>query len=152
MSLTNLEGPQAGTEQRIGALHVLRGVGVLGILLLNIQSFAMPSAAYLNPSVYGDRTGANGVVWHATHLFGDQKFMAIFALLFGAGIVLMTSRAEARTGRSAALHYRRMGWLIVFGLLHAYLLWYGDILYTYGVCGLAVYLVRRRPAGQLIAL
>lgn len=148
----NLGEAHSSADQRIDALDVLRGVGVLGILLLNIQSFAMPSAAYLNPSVFGDRTGANGIVWHATHLFGDQKFMSIFAMLFGAGIVLMTSRAEARSGTSAALHYRRMAWLIAFGLLHAYLLWYGDILYTYGVCGLVVYFVRRRPTSQLIAL
>ena len=67
-------------------------------------------------------------------------------MLFGAGIVLMTGRAEARQGRSVALHYRRMGVLLVFGLLHAYLLWYGDILYSYALCGMVAYLFRRfRP-------
>jgi uncharacterized protein len=138
--------------ERIGAIDVLRGVAVLGILLLNIQSFAMPGAAYMNPTAFGDLTGANYLVWRCTHLFGDQKFMSIFSMLFGAGVILMTSRAEARTGRSAAIHYRRMGWLILFGLLHAYGLWYGDILYTYGMCGLAVYLVRRWPAAVLVPL
>ncbi len=152
MAPTGLGGAQPGARARIGELDVLRGVGVLGILLLNIQSFAMPSAAYLNPSAFGDRTGANGLVWHATHLFGDQKFISIFSMLFGAGIVLMTSRAEAARGASAALHARRMGWLIVFGLAHAYLLWYGDILFTYGVCGLAVYLVRRWSAVRLLVV
>jgi uncharacterized protein len=138
--------------ERIGAIDVLRGVAVLGILLLNVQSFAMPGAAYMNPTAFGDLTGANYVVWRCTHLLGDQKFMSIFSMLFGAGVILMTSRAEARTGRSAAIHYSRMGWLILFGLVHAYALWYGDILYTYGMCGLAVYLVRRWPAAVLVPL
>ncbi len=151
--MTSAVQPDAGSEPaRIAALDVLRGVGVLGILLLNIQSFAMPSIAYVHPTTFGDLTGANGVVWHATHLLGDQKFMGIFAMLFGAGVVLMTGRAEARGAQSARLHYRRMGWLLLFGVLHAYLLWYGDILFTYGVCGLGVYLLRHQPPLRLVAL
>jgi uncharacterized protein len=76
--------------------------------------------------------------------------MSIFSMLFGAGIVLMTSRAEATGRGSASVHYRRMGWLILFGLLHAHLLWYGDILYFYGMCGLAAWLFRKLPAWILI--
>jgi uncharacterized protein len=106
----------------------------------------MIGSAYMNPHAYGDMNGANYWVWWFSHVFGDQKFMSIFSMLFGAGIVLMTSRAERRTGRSAGVHYRRMGWLILFGLLHAHLLWYGDILYSYGMCGLIVWLFRKwRP-------
>src|SRR5688572_12108469 len=141
-----------GEGDRIHAIDVLRGFALLGILILNIQAFAMPGAAYMNPHAYGDMTGANYQVWWFTHVFGDQKFMTIFSMLFGAGIVLMTSRAEAKTGRSAGLHYRRMGWLILFGLLHAHLLWYGDILYSYGMCGLLAWLVRRWPPKVLIPL
>src|ERR1700721_4876998 len=77
--------------------------------------------------------------------------MAIFSMLFGAGILLMTGHVEATGKPSAALHYRRMGWLILFGLAHAYLLWSGDILFTYGMCGLLVYLCRRfRPRTLLV--
>lgn len=77
--------------------------------------------------------------------------MTIFSMLFGAGIFLMTSRIEAAGQPSAALHYRRMGWLVLFGLLHAYLLWSGDILFSYGVCGLLVFLFRKwRPRTLLI--
>lgn len=125
---------------------------MLGILLLNIQSFAMISAAYMNPTSFGDLSGANYWVWYFSRLLGDQKFMSIFSMLFGAGIVLMAGRAEQRTGRSAAVHYRRMGWLILFGLLHAHLLWYGDILYTYGMCGLLIYLFRKLRPTWLIVL
>jgi formate hydrogenlyase subunit 3/multisubunit Na+/H+ antiporter MnhD subunit len=72
--------------------------------------------------------------------------MTLFSILFGAGVLLMTRSAEARTGRSAAIHYRRMLWLLLIGLLHAYVIWYGDILVLYAVCGMAVYPLRRlRP-------
>ena len=132
--------------ERLDSIDVLRGFAVLGILILNIQSFAMPGAAYINPRAYGSLEGANYWVWWCSHVFADQKFMTIFSMLFGAGIVIMTSRAEQRTGHSAAIHYRRMAWLILFGVLHAHLLWYGDILYAYGMCGLAVWLLRKwRP-------
>ncbi|MCP3902152.1 MAG: DUF418 domain-containing protein [Planctomycetes bacterium] len=138
--------------ERLVALDVLRGVAVLGILALNIQSFSMIGAAYMNPNAYGDLEGANRTVWYFTHLFGDQKFMSIFSMLFGAGVALMTSKAEAK-GRSAlGLHLRRMGLLIGFGFLHAHLLWYGDILWFYGWCGLLVYVFRKLPVPVLIVL
>lgn len=146
-----LSGPVTDPE-RIESIDVLRGVAVLGILLLNIQAFAMISAAYMNPTATGELTGINYWVWYFSHLLGDQKFMSIFSMLFGAGVVLMTSRSEQRTGRSAAVHYKRMGWLILFGFLHAHLFWYGDILYSYGMCGLVVYLFRRMRPMTLIIL
>jgi uncharacterized protein len=77
--------------------------------------------------------------------------MAIFSMLFGAGIVLFSGRAQARGDSPARLHVRRMLWLILFGLLHAYLLWYGDILVAYGLCGLLVYPLRQwRPGRRLV--
>ena len=118
---------------------------------MNVQSFAMPEAAYFNPTAYGDLEGANLYVWVAGRMLADQKFMALFSMLFGAGIVLMAERAEARGG-AGRVHYRRMGWLLVIGLLHAHLLWFGDILFTYAVCGMAVYPLRRLSPGKLIAL
>jgi hypothetical protein len=130
-------------SERIVPVDVLRGVALLGILLMNIQSFSMIGAAYVNPTAYGDLHGANWWVWLLCHILADQKFMTIFSMLFGAGILLMTQHVEARGLRSTRLHYRRMGWLILFGLLHGFLLWDGDILYDYGVGGLIVYLLRK---------
>ena len=122
---------------------MLRGVAVLGILALNIQAFAMPSTAYMNPTAYGDLTGVNYWVWYFTHLLGEMKFWGIFSMLFGAGVLIMTTRCE-QTGRSpAGVHYRRMGWLLLIGLMHAHLIWYGDILVTYALCGLLIYFVRK---------
>ncbi len=136
---------------RIDSIDVLRGFALLGILVMNIQLFAMPQAAYFNPTAYGDLTGANLWVWVAGRMLADQKFMTIFSMLFGAGIVLMAGRAEAR-GESGRLHYRRMGWLLVIGLLHGHLLWAGDILFLYAVCGMLVYPLRRQPPGRLLVL
>jgi uncharacterized protein len=135
-------------SDRLVAMDVLRGFVLLGILVMNIQSFAMPFSAYMNPTSYGDLTGANLWVWMVSHLFFDQKFITIFAMLFGAGILLMTSRAGADASR---IHRRRMGWLILFGLLHAHLFWYGDILYWYGMVGLVAFLFRNKAPRALLA-
>ncbi|MXY95562.1 MAG: DUF418 domain-containing protein [Caldilineaceae bacterium SB0664_bin_27] len=119
---------------------------------MNIQEFAMPTAAYSNPTVYGDLTGANRWVWTLSHVFADQKFMTIFSLLFGAGIVLMSEKLDARGQRAWGLHYRRTFWLLLIGLAHAYLLWSGDILVAYALCGFWVYWLRRLRPGWQMAL
>src|SRR5574341_938111 len=110
-------GPVTEAE-RIRSLDVLRGFALLGILVMNVQSFAMPFSAYTHPTVYGDLTGVNFAVWLTGQLLVDQKFITIFSMLFGAGIVLMTSRLQARGERPARWHYRRMLWLLLIGLLH----------------------------------
>jgi uncharacterized protein len=141
-----------GDKERIVSIDVLRGFALLGILAMNIQAFSMIGAAYTNPTSYGDLHGANYAIWLVCHLFFDLKMMSIFSMLFGAGIFLMTSHVEASGRPSAALHYRRMGWLILFGLLHGFLMWYGDILYDYGVCGLLIYLFRQRQPKTLLII
>lgn len=143
--------PQATPEaERIRALDLLRGFAVLGILYMNIQAFSMPSSAYMNPSTYGDLHGGNLAVWLAGRILVDQKFMSMFSLLFGAGIVLMTGRVEARGLRPPRLHFRRMGWLALAGLMHGFLLWSGDILFCYGVCGCLIYRARTWTARRLL--
>lgn len=136
---------------RITSIDVLRGFALLGILVMNIQSFSMPDAAYLNPSAYGSLEGANRWVWMAGHLLTDEKMYGIFSMLFGAGILLMSNRLERRGMKAGPIHCRRMGWLMLFGLLHGHLLWPGDILWIYGVSGLVAYLFRNRPPRTLVA-
>jgi len=137
---------------RVASLDVLRGVGILGILLVHIQSFSSVRAVYASPRVYGDLSGWNWWAWLGTYLFADGKFIAIFAMLFGAGFVVLANRHE-RMGRSAAgLHYRRMAGLFVIGLLHAYGLWYGDMLVSFSVCGAIVFGYRHLSPGRLIVL
>lgn len=139
-------------SKRILSLDLLRGVAVLGILIMNIQSFSMPTAAYINPSAYGDLTGINKWVWILSHILASQKFISIFSILFGAGVILFTEKALAKGLNCAALHYRRMFWLLVFGLLHGYLLWHGDILFTYSLCGMLLFLFRKLPPQKLVRI
>jgi uncharacterized protein len=143
--------PVAAPE-RISALDTLRGFAVLGILVMNVQSFAAPMAAYINPTAYGDLTGANLLVWAVSHLLFDQKFMTLFSVLFGAGILLFTSRAVAKGHSPRRLHYRRMLWLLLFGAAHGYLLWYGDILFSYALCGTLVFPLRKLPPAKLLLI
>lgn len=140
------------TQDRINSLDVLRGFAVLGILVMNIQTFAMPSAAYLNPTVWGSLSGVDGVVWYLSHLLTDQKMMALFSMLFGAGIVLFTDRATAQGQSASAYHYRRNFWLLLFGAAHAYLMWYGDVLFLYAICAFALYPLRNWRPRRLIIL
>src|SRR5436190_20617055 len=88
-----VRGAVAETE-RIISMDVLRGFALLGILVMNIQSFAMIGAVYDNPTAHGNLKGANLLVWLLSHLLADQKFISIFSMLFGAGIVLLWQRAE----------------------------------------------------------
>jgi uncharacterized protein len=133
---------------RITALDALRGVGVLGILPVHMQSFAMVVAARVNPSVSGDLHGPNGWVWLATAVLADGKFLSIFAMLFGAGLLLLSGRGAVEAER---LHRWRMALLLGIGLLHAYLLWYGDMLVTFALCGVVVFGLRALPPRGLLA-
>ncbi len=138
-------------SQRIVAIDMLRGFALLGILVMNIQGFSMPSVAYDNPTMHGDLTGINWVVWLLSHMLTDLKMMNIFSMLFGAGIVLFTDRLEQRGVKPLPIHYRRTFWLLIIGLVHAYLIWQGDILVTYALCGFVVVLLRNvRPRRQFI--
>jgi uncharacterized protein len=124
------------TKQRIVSLDLLRGIAVLGILWMNIQSFSAPLASYANPTAYGDYSGANFYAWVIANVFAELKFMTLFSILFGAGIVIFYNRASEKGVDAQALNTRRMQWLLVFGLIHGYLIWYGDILFIYAICGL----------------
>jgi len=106
--------------ERIISLDVLRGFAILGILIMNVQSFSMIMASYINPSAFGDLTGLNRVVWTLSHVLADEKFMSIFSMLFGAGILMIAGRAEDKGLKAGSVHYRRSLWLILFGLMHAW--------------------------------
>ncbi len=141
---------QAG--ERISSVDAMRGVALFGILWMNIVAFGLPGAAYADPTVAGGATGANFAFWLLSQVLFEGKMRTIFSMLFGAGVVLLTSRAEERGagGGIADIYYRRTLWLIAFGLLHAYFIWSGDILYGYGVAGLVLFPFRRQSARFLI--
>jgi uncharacterized protein len=135
---------------RITSLDVLRGVAILGILLMNLQSFAQP--VYDSPLAYGDLHGANLGAWVFSRTFAHLKFLSIFSMLFGAGVCLFTSGIEASGKSSVSLHYRRMVVLLAFGLLHGYLLWSGDILVHYALCGMLLYPFRKLSVKHLLLI
>ncbi len=130
-------------RSRLAPIDVLRGFCLLGILVMNIQTFAMPFAAYLNPTVFGSLEGAEGVAWGLGRLLFDCKFLNLFAMLFGASLVLGGDEAHPR---------KRLAWLVVFGLVHAYGVWYGDILFTYGVVGMLIVGTRTWSPGRQMRL
>ncbi len=139
-------------DARITSVDTLRGVAILGILVMNIYAFAMPFAGYSNPLAYGGSGPLHHGTWAFTHLFFDEKFMAIFSMLFGAGLILMLRRAEAADRSLKGIYYRRMLWLLVIGGIHAYGIWSGDILVPYALCGLVLYPFRKRSPKVLIIL
>lgn len=192
--------------QRFEAMDVLRGLALLGIFAMNVMVFAMPMAAYSNPSVGPEHSGTNRVVFWVIHTVFDLKMMALFSMLFGAGVMIWDRKVSRRwasdgTGRArwlsrrggellhccgcghdisgvegdrwdarcpecggvqkefrapmlygTGLWFRRMGWLLVFGMIHAWLIWYGDILVAYALCGMIVvwWLRRLSPVWLLV--
>src|SRR6202012_3804071 len=112
----------------------------------------MPMIAGARTSPYANLNApASDVwIWTALSVLVDGKFMAIFSMLFGAGMFLMTDRLD-RSGIPAWPAYcRRLLFLFLVGMAHAYLLWYGDILVAYAICGAFVFLFRRFSARDLI--
>lgn len=150
--LTKPLGPVPG-KSRIDSLDILRGIAVLGILLMNIVGFAFIWQANGNPTIQGGADGPNIIAYIATNMFFEGTMRAIFSMLFGVGMVLMTTRMEKRGGgiEVADIYYRRTIWLLIFGLIHGYLLlWPGDILYSYGLFGLFLFPFRKTSPKKLI--
>lgn len=141
--------PVAQAERWV-AVDAVRGLAVLGILLMNIPFFGVVPIFAMNPTLPEGGSWLNQVFWFVSHVFFEGKMRALFSMLFGAGVVLLTSRAEGRGANSADIYYRRTIWLMVFGLLHAYFLWDGDILFWYGTLGLLLYPFRKLSGTTLV--
>jgi uncharacterized protein len=138
------------SSNRIISLDVLRGFALLGILIMNMISFAMVDAHYFNPLAEGPLSGPDEWAFVFSQLFANQKFMSLFSILFGAGVVLMTERMEKKGQSPARRHYFRNFWLLLIGLMHAYLIWYGDILVPYALCSIWVFLFRKKSPRTLL--
>jgi uncharacterized protein len=120
---------------------------------MNIVGFGLP-AAYDDPTNSGGATGINLWIWIVMHILAEGKMRCLFSMVFGAGIILLTSRAEQKSGSSSSadIYYRRNLWLGAFGIPHAFLLWQGEILYPYALCALALHPFRRLAPKGLIAI
>jgi uncharacterized protein len=130
---------QDQSPDRIATLDILRGVAVMGILAMNVMAFAMPEPAYFNPQAYGGATGVNLVAWVSAFILFDSKMRGLFSMLFGASMLLVIQTAEAKGENPASVHYRRILWLLLFGAIHYYLIWWGDILLNYAMIALIAF-------------
>jgi len=139
----NTIGPVTRAE-RISTMDVLRGFSLMGILVMNITDFAFGYTNYLfplstvKPVFDGPHWKINTAIWFLRWIFAEGKMRALFSMLFGAGVILLTERGLARGAgvRIADIYTRRNMWLVLFGMLHAYLIWSGDILFSYGLAAL----------------
>ena len=138
------------TPERIASIDVLRGFAVLGILVVNIEGFARVTSAFRNPTSGSAFDGPDPWIWAAVYVLADTKLISIFSMLFGAGIAMMSERMASRGLSGTALHYRRQFWLLVIGLVHAYLIWHGDVLVAYALCGFLLYPMRNLPPRRLL--
>lgn len=141
-------------QARINALDVIRGIALFGILLMNINGMGLPFS-YSDPSVLGQTEGLNFGVWFTNELFFEGTMRGLFTLLFGAGVILLTTRLIDRgAGISTAdVYYRRIIWLLLFGLLNSWVfLWDGDILYFYAVFGFFLFPFRNLPVKNLLII
>ena len=106
----------------------------------------------MNPTIGAGLEGYNQYFHAFNYIFADTRFMSIFSILFGAGVVLFTTNAELKGKRAGVLHLKRMFWLLLFGFVHAYLIWEGDILVTYAICGCLIFLLRKKTIQALLIL
>ena len=138
------------SSERINTLDAIRGAAVLGILLMNIVDLAMPGYAYYDPYYYGGSEGVNFATWAINYALFDGKMRGLFTMMFGASTVLIAERALKSGESPARIHYARMFWLLVFGMIHVWFIWYGDILVLYAVAGMIAYIAWRWSVRTLI--
>ncbi|MDP6654188.1 MAG: hypothetical protein QGF90_19095, partial [Gammaproteobacteria bacterium] len=149
--LENLDpaAPVTG-KARIKSIDTLRGVALLGILLMNIVAFGLPAASYFDPTADGGISGINLATFMGIDILFEGSMRAIFSMLFGAGLLLFVSKPDTDDDVVYGLYYRRTFLLVGFGLLNAYIfVWAGDILYSYGMAGLILYFFKDYSAKQL---
>lgn len=142
----------AGDADRLVALDLIRGVAVLGILAINIAGFAGPSIGAITPNLPHRASFADEAAWAFGFVFFEGKMRALFALLFGASLSLFCEKADRIGSYGELLQVRRLSWLLLFGMLHYLLLWWGDILFVYAACGMGVLFLRRLPTPALLGL
>src|SRR5215212_6961665 len=136
------------SKERIEILDVLRGLAVAGILIGNVQWFS--GYGMLPPAMFEQAPLYDQVTNFLVHFFIEGKFYSIFSFLFGFGFAMQIARADERGDRGGSLFKRRLFWLLIIGLLHAYLLWAGDILSIYALMGFLLILFRRKTNDALL--
>lgn len=136
--------------ERIGSLDFLRGIAILGILIINIETFSYPDP--WSPYKFGFETAGDHWTRFGVYFLAQGKFFSMFTLLFGVGFYIFLERLEQKgLGLKAMdIYARRLLWLFVIGCVHGYLIWDGDILYHYASCGFFLFPFRSFSVRQLL--
>ncbi len=144
---TTKQGPTAASERLIH-IDVIRGFAVLGILTVNMMYFAWPAYHEL-VGIELSRSRADHLVENAVRLLAEGKFLTMFSLLFGVGVVMLLERAEAAGADARRLLVRRMVVLLGIGLIHTVFVWVHDVLVYFALIGFVLLLFRDTPAEEL---
>lgn len=142
-------------NERIKIIDAVRGIALLGILMMNIPYFGMPYMEAFDLRLRNEFSGVNYYTWWTVNGLFEGTMRALFSMLFGAGCILIIQKLEKRqVGLHAAdIYYRRLIWLILFGMFNAFILnWPGDILFNYGLCGLFIFPFRNMKAKGLLIM
>lgn len=134
-------------------LDVMRGVAVLGILLMNIAAFAGNEFLIVWNDAIHHKFTLNGFIFNSANVVLNGKMRGLFTLLFGAGLILFISNKKDNGIQVADAYFRRMMWMLLFGLIDAYLLlWDGDILYEYALCGIFLFAFRNLRVRYMLSI
>ena len=142
------------TADRIKTIDIIRGVALCGILLMNIPGFGIVFTAF-DDVRRGPHNTADYFTDETIAVFFEGTMRGLFSMLFGAGMILFTQNKTNRPGGATVgeLYYRRLLWLTLFGIVNGYIfLWWGDILYAYGLCGMLLYPFRKTAVKWLFIM
>ncbi|MFT4074600.1 MAG: DUF418 domain-containing protein [Asticcacaulis sp.] len=136
---------------RIRTLDHVRGLSILGILLVNAIAFAQPFAVYSQPNLSSLPLSHDDLaVWWVIETFFKEKFITCFTLLFGISVWLVGRDRNPADPAYRTPLFRRLAWLVVFGLIHGALIWHGDILLSYALTGFVFWRWQETPARKLL--
>ncbi len=132
-------------SERIAALDVLRGFALFGVFMVNLNYVSGPHMGVVGPDAPAIEQAARAIL---KGVF-ESKFVTLFSLLFGMGLVLQMQRAAAQGIEMRRTYLRRLGILFCMGALHGVFLFEGDILFLYSLVGLVLFLCHRWSARKL---
>lgn len=138
------------SSQRIEALDIARGIALFGILMVNMSFFSYPVlyADFLETPLW--EGSSNQFAQSIIYLFFEANFFTLFSLLFGIGFMIFMEKAEQKGHAVRSLYVRRLGVLLVFGLIHLFFIWFGDILTIYAIIGFFLLIFRRRSPKTIL--
>ncbi|ANU19858.1 hypothetical protein BBI15_06350 [Planococcus plakortidis] len=137
-------------RERVDAIDLMRGFSLFGILLINMLAFHTP-LTYIDPYKWFSGN-MDQTIFTGLDIFVQASFYPLFSMLFGYGLMMQFLRAEHYGQPFMPIAVKRLLVLLAFGIVHAFLIWYGDILITYALMGLLLIGMFRLPPAWLLGL